>query len=273
METASVRVSVAPVQASRSMQAEQVTQALLGASVRIIERSARWARIRMDDDYEGWIARAHLGPDLPHSADWVTMTDLWVNLRTRPDYRMPVRQMAFVGTRLPLLERRPGWLGVTVPSGQPGWVEEHRGQVGFSEEPTAPPIAEQVLATARRFLGVPYLWGGCSPLGLDCSGFVQLVYRLHHIRLPRDADLQAGVGMSIALDQPGALPAAGDALFFCSPDARERITHVGMALGDGSFVHAAGGDRVRINRLADVPYGGRLVTARRYLCPGTVPGI
>jgi cell wall-associated NlpC family hydrolase len=267
METAAIRVSVAPVLAARTMHAEQVTQALLGAPVRLVERGARWARIRMQDEYEGWISTAHLGPDLPHAAEWVTMTDLWVNLRTRPDYRMPVRQTAFVGTKLPLAERRPDWLGVLLPSGAPGWLEAHRGKAQPFAEPSTSPTAEQVVATARRFLGVPYLWGGCSPLGLDCSGFVQLVYRLHGVMLPRDADQQAGEGLSIPVGEAEreTAVAAGDAVFFCPPEARQRITHVGMALGDDSFIHAAGGDRVRVNRLRDAPYGERLVAARRYL--------
>src|SRR5207237_7800243 len=116
------------------------------------------------------------------------------NLRSRADYRMPPRQVAFIGTELPLRARQAGWLGVSLPAGGLGWLEEHRGCVHRSEGSAAALTSAAVLATARRFLGVPYLWGGCSPLGLDCSGFVQLVYRLHGIMLPRDADKQAYVG-------------------------------------------------------------------------------
>jgi gamma-D-glutamyl-L-lysine dipeptidyl-peptidase len=265
METASVRVSVAPVLAARSLKSEQVTQALLGVPVRILERTSRWARIRMEDEYEGWIAASGLGADLPASSEWVSMSDLWVNLRTRPDYRMPARQTAFIGTKLPLRNREPGWLGVLLPTGHLGWLEEHRGTVSAPDARAPSPPPAEVLATARRFLGVPYLWGGCSPLGLDCSGFVQLVYRLHGARLPRDADQQAEVGLPVSAGdgRPAAL-APGDAVFFCSESSRERITHVGLALGDGQFIHAAGGDGVRINRMADRPYAERLVAARRY---------
>jgi cell wall-associated NlpC family hydrolase len=274
METAAVRVTVAPVLAARSMTSEQVTQALLGAPVRILERTARWARIRMEDEYEGWIAISGLGAHLPDAAEWVSMTDLCVNLRTRPEYRMPACQTAFIGTKLPLRVREPGWLGVLLPTGRLGWLEEHRGSISARDTQKPEPAPAEVLATARRFLGVPYLWGGCSPLGLDCSGFVQLVYRLHGVRLPRDADQQAGVGSAISEGDNG-LPMAltpGDAVFFCSESSRDRITHVGLALEDGCFIHAAGGDSVRINRLADRPYAERLVAARRYTRGGLASG-
>ena len=274
METAVIRVSVAPVLAARTMNAEQVSQALLGARASILELSARWARIRMEDGYEGWISRAYLGPDLPPAAEWVTMTDLWVNLRTRPDFRMPVRQTAFVGTRLPLRDRQPGWLGAMLPAGGVGWLEEHRGSVRAAGEQPSSPTPDLLLTTAQRFLGVPYLWGGCSPWGLDCSGFVQLVYRLHGTVLPRDADQQAAVGLPVGIEaECDTAVAPGDAVFFCAAEARERITHVGLALGGGEFIHAAGGDRVRINPLSDAPYAERLVAVRRYLLDGMAPGV
>jgi cell wall-associated NlpC family hydrolase len=269
METAVVRVSVAPVLAARKQTSEQVTQALLGAPAQVLERRPRWARIRMQDDYEGWIATAHLGPELPPSPEWITITDLWANLRTRPDYRMPARTVAFVGTRLPLREREAHWLGAALPGGGLGWVEAHRGRIHAPEDEPPIPAPEALLATARRFLGIPYLWGGCSPLGLDCSGFVQLVYRLHGVGLPRDADPQARVGQPVALEaadpEPLAQVKAGDAVFFRAAEEPARIGHVGLAAGGGKFIHAAGGDAVRMNDLADPPYGERLVCARRYL--------
>jgi cell wall-associated NlpC family hydrolase len=265
METAVVRVGVAPVLAERRVNSEQVTQAVLAAPVQVIERVQRWARIRMEDGYEGWISTGHLSPEPPPSEEWVTMTDLWVNLRTGPDYRMPARATAFIGTRLPLRQRQTGWLGLGLPAGGIGWIEEHRGRIHDLDDRPLDPSAVVLLTTARRFLGIPYLWGGCSPMGLDCSGFVQLVYRLHGICLPRDAGPQADVGRPVGLHAGGLSAAPGDAVFFCSVERPEQIGHVGLALGDGQFIHAAGSDCVRINGLTEPPYGERLVCARRYL--------
>jgi cell wall-associated NlpC family hydrolase len=273
METAVIRVSVAPLLAARTRHSEQVTQGLLGARVTLVDHSGRWARVCMSDGYEGWVSRAHLAPEFAAADEWVTLTDLWVNLRSRPDYRVPARTVGMIGTRLPLRDRQPGWLGVGLPAGGIGWLEEHRGRVHPEADVLPPPSPDVVLSTARRFLGVPYLWGGCSPLGLDCSGFVQLVYRLHGIMLPRDADQQAEVGVRVPVGETEPAVTAGDGVFFCSAETRERITHVGLALDNRSFIHAAGGDGVRINRLSDAPYGERVVAVRRYLLDGGASGV
>jgi cell wall-associated NlpC family hydrolase len=119
--------------------------------------------------------------------------------------------------------------------------------------------AEQVIATAKRFLGLPYLWGGTTPLGVDCSGFVQLVYRLNGVSLLRDADLQ--------YTQPGLAPVsqeelqAGDLLFF----GTSSITHVGMYIGGGEFINATthGQPIVQISRLDEPHWTDLYQGARR----------
>jgi len=120
-------------------------------------------------------------------------------------------------------------------------------------------IHPELVATARRLLGVPYLWGGMTPLGVDCSGFVSLVYRVHGRVLPRDADLQ--------FDDPESSPvekdrlAAGDLLFF----GKTTITHVGMYMGDGRFIDATTHETpvVREDRLDDPHWAELYKGARR----------
>lgn len=89
-------------------------------------------------------------------------------------------------------------------------------------------LDDDLIATARAFLGTPYLWGGTSGHGIDCSGFVQQVYRLNGVGLDRDADQQALEGRAVDT------PIAGDLLFFGSP----AVTHVAMSLGGDDFIHA-----------------------------------
>src|SRR5437867_592780 len=153
----------------------------------------------------------------------------------------PISGTAVVGvpvTRLAVAEERAGWVGLRLPGGGTGWVEAHRVRCGPPDAPEGALDADAVLATAQRFLGVPYLWGGCTPAGIDCSGFVQLVFGLHGICIDRDTTEQVQQGHAVAFD---ALE-PGDLVFFGpSGPASERVTHVGMMHDRHGFIHARGG--------------------------------
>jgi cell wall-associated NlpC family hydrolase len=112
---------------------------------------------------------------------------------------------------------------------------------------------------ALSHLGEPYVWGGESPGGFDCSGLVRYLYAQHGVGLPRVADSQARVGTSIP---PSALQ-AGDAVFFA--DSSGYIGHEGLYIGNGQFVHAPHtGDVVKVSSLLDGGYAPRYAGARRY---------
>ena len=115
------------------------------------------------------------------------------------------------------------------------------------------PTADDLIGTAEGFVGVPYLWGGTTALGMDCSGFVQQVYRLNGVRLDRDAHQQAVEG------RPVDVPARGDLVFF----GKDSVTHVGIAVDERSFLSSPeAGKKVQLDALG----GGRNVLAiRRYL--------
>jgi cell wall-associated NlpC family hydrolase len=167
-------------------------------------------------------------------------------------------------TYLAVTHEAGAWYGVLMADGSVGWIPRQHVRLLDYEVVSASPTAlggfgERIVQTALRFLGIPYRWGGTSYNGLDCSGFVQKVFALNGVRLPRLGRHQAQVGAPIpdlSLLQPG------DRLYFRS--SRQPIAHTGIYIGNGYFIHAARGrGRVAIDRITDPKYLKTLVGIRR----------
>jgi cell wall-associated NlpC family hydrolase len=248
---------VVPMFRAPDSNSEQVSQALLGTAVSELGGHGNWRFVTTPDNYPGWVETAALRD---HPISWgspfVEVKDLWINLRAEPSYAAVIH--ATIGVRLPLRGRSVGWVGLLVPGGETLWTEAHRVRI-VRERASRVPSPAAVVRTARRFLGVPYLWGGCSPLGLDCSGFVQLVLRLHGMEVSRDAHLQAVQGESVGD------PEAADLVFFGPPDRPDAVTHVGMMLDESRCIHASGGNCVRVDRLRDLARRLEYRGARRFI--------
>jgi cell wall-associated NlpC family hydrolase len=149
-----------------------------------------------------------------------------------------------------------GWLQVRLPDKSSAWVQS--GDVVADPKPLSIP---ESIELAKRFLGIPYLWGGSSSFGYDCSGFTQMLMRSRGINMPRDADKQAAWTGVIPVDRKALQP--GDLLFFGS--SAKAITHTGMYIGNGQFIHDStkGHPVVQIGRLDDQPWTQLLVASRR----------
>lgn len=153
----------------------------------------------------------------------------------------------------------------TTPGVAEGAREEHgpapTGAGGVRPGSTA--TGSMLLETARRFLGVPYLWGGTSGFAVDCSGFVYLVHRFHGIAIPRDAGPQRDHGGGQPVPRDRLRP--GDLVFFAHDGGKGQVHHVGMYAGDGRMIHAPNSERVVEEIPLDTPpYGERYAGARRY---------
>jgi hypothetical protein len=154
---------------------------------------------------------------------------------------LPVSDLV-VGTPLAVTgNAADGWLAVDLPEGRSGFVRSSHVEARETRKLLS---RNQLTATGLRFLGIPYLWGGSTPKGFDCSGLVQRIYRLQGLILPRDSDMQARFGREKRIDSLDDL-VAGDLVFFGR--AAQRITHVGMVVPDRLFLHAYG--QVRVNSL------------------------
>jgi cell wall-associated NlpC family hydrolase len=251
-----------------SLTADVVTQAILGTDLAIMEILDGWYYVRMPDQYQGWIESTHVLPWAAGQALYATtgpvaeIRNLFAFVYREPSVtaHAPVLQVT-ISTRLEVAAEQEEWVQVALPDRAQYWVQKGDVSLSAAEAAAARPrgSAEAVIATAKRFLGLPYLWGGTTPRGVDCSGFVQLVYRLNGVSLLRDADMQ--------YTQPGLPPVsqaelqAGDLLFF----GTSSITHVGMYIGGGEFIHATthGQPIVQISRLDEPHWTGLFQGARR----------
>lgn len=242
-----VAAAVAPLLDAPDVAGIMISQALLGRRLLILRLHGHWYQCRSDDGYIGWVHRGYVHRVTEAEARaWELGAggELCVALEAEV-----VDDDGYVLARLPWGARvlRLDDDQVALPGGDTGRV---RGEViALSERRERfPPSGGAVVETATRWLGVPYLWGGRTGGGVDCSGFVQAVYALHGIDLPRDSDLQAERGTAV---EPGAdfgALEAGDLLFFA--ELPERITHVTLSTGGSGIIHSSlGNGGVRHNDL------------------------
>jgi peptidoglycan DL-endopeptidase CwlO len=128
-----------------------------------------------------------------------------------------------------------------------------------SRDGSARSIISRILVSARQYIGVPYVWGGVDPDGFDCSGYVQYVFRLSGIDLPRTADVQYDVGRPVSYDQLRP----GDMVFFSTYEPGP--SHNGIYLGDGRFINASSSQGVAIASLSNAYWSARYIGARRVI--------
>ncbi len=226
-----VNTGVANVYREAAFQSEVVTQAILGETPQVVDQQGKWFLIRQWDGYEGWVYHFCLSknPNFSSNGDLARVNALSVRIHEQPsDSAAAVRDAVF-GTELPLLSKQGPWVQVSLPDGRDGWLRDEPLELQGTAR-------ERLVQTARRFLGVPYAWGGKTPRGFDCSGFIQTCFKAVGVHLPRDAILQYRFhdlpDIAIADARPG------DLFFFSEAD--QRITHVAISLGGGEFIHASG---------------------------------
>ncbi len=260
-----VATNLTGLYAEPSFLAEQLSQLLNGWPLEILQEQERWCFVRQADGYLGWAYRSYLTGETALAATHIVSAPVSL-LRAAPTADAALITRVPAGTAvasgevatagIPVAEPveappfdcealrarnsttvvhlTSGWSNVTLAGGLTGWAPDRdlRALTAWPADESG--RRAQIVADAARFIGVPYLWGGCTALGIDCSGFAQLLHRLVGLTLPRDADMQYFAGRPV---EPPYAPA--DLLFFGEAPARPKITHVAISLGGWHILHSS----------------------------------
>ena len=236
-----VAANLTGLYADSSFLAEQVSQLLNGWPVEVLLEEGRWRFVRLADGYLGWAYGPYLAVTTAPAPTHIVCEPVSL-VRMAPSIEaLPINRI--LGGTAVEAEVQGAWAQVTLVGdpaaplrpGLVGWVPTAELR-SLAELPAdAAGRRAQMIADAVRFTGVPYLWGGCSAFGIDCSGYAQLLHRLAGVTIPRDADQQFDAGRPVEYPYR-----PGDLLFFGEgEDEARKITHVAVSLGGWRIIHSS----------------------------------
>jgi len=248
-----INISVANLRSNPKHSAELATQATLGTPVKVLKKEGDWYYIQTPDKSLAWVDAG--GIELfteqvikkRESNPKIIYTKTYGHAYSELD-RTEIVSDLVAGNLLEVLKYADKFYMVRFPDGRQAYVAHEESEkyedwlAGLDNNPGA------LVETSKLFMGVPYLWGGTSTKGMDCSGFTKTIYFLNGMIIPRDASQQVHTGKPI--DDSGNFDSleAGDLLFFgkkATDSIKEKVVHVGMWIGNNEFIHAS--DMVRIS--------------------------
>ncbi len=222
-----ISTAVAPIHKEPGFRSEMVTQGLMWDSVTMVEGQDDWQRVQMDDGYEGWIHNFYLTESSANFTNSLTITNRIAPVRPQRGKNGAVLTMLSFGTIVPVLEKTSGYSKIQLINKNTGFIPP--------QENVIPGKRDIIIKLAKSLIGVPYLWGGKSSFGYDCSGFVQMVLKTAGILIPRDTGEQVETeGLEkISINETQL----GDLIFFSE---NNRINHVAFSIGDSNIIHCSG---------------------------------
>lgn len=231
---------------------ETISQSTMGTPVKVTDSTGYWYRIVTPEGYEGWTTARNitLVSDRDFS-EWrrserVIVTDYFGVVRESPEKDAAVISDCVMGNILNIDRRREspaGHVAVILPNGEKGYLpSEKTFPLREWLENAAPATGEKIVATAQMFMGFPYLWGGLSPKGMDCSGLAKFAYFMNGIIILRDGRQQIETGCNLPISDIAGTLQAGDLLFFgtrATGQKPRKVTHVGIYIADGEMIHSS----------------------------------
>ncbi|WBL22350.1 C40 family peptidase [Zunongwangia sp. HRR-M8] len=244
-----IKISVANLREEPRHASQLVTQATLGMPVKVYKKEGSWYYIQTPEGYLAWVDYGGVQNMTKEAfADWKSTEKLiYLNpygksLKSAKNDAEVVSDLV-AGDILELTSEEGNFYGISYPDGRTAFVPKTKAKPYKSWLENLDVDGETLVATGEKLMGLPYLWGGTSPKGVDCSGFTKTVYFLNGMVIPRDASQQIHTGVLVDSTKNFDNLVAGDLLFFGKPktdSTKERVIHVGMWIGDQKFIHAMG---------------------------------
>lgn len=269
-----VNNSVANIRSAPRHSAELATQAILGTGLKVLKIEGDFYRVQTPDQYISWVD--HGGVQLMTQEEydnWSTAPKM-IYLKTfghvyaSKDNEFQTRGDLVLGSLLKLTGKDEKYFEVAYPDGRIGYVRRDEAEVYLDWLDELIPSPDRLELYARSLLGSPYLWGGTSSKGMDCSGFTKTAFRMNGLIIPRDASQQILAGKDVDRDLGLDSLVKGDLMFFgkkATDSTRQRVTHVAIWLGNdrGEFIHSSG--RVKIGSIDPESPNYDEFNTRRYL--------
>jgi len=204
-----------------------------GTELEILDEQGHWVFTRQKDGYLGWAYKPYLEQGFAAKATHRLIApsyELWA----QPDVTSEIITRIFSGTSIVMEETDGKW--AKVRANKTGWIPSSLLRALSDKPESIEEKRKMLIEDAKRMIGVPYLWGGTSGNGIDCSGFVRLLHRWVGVDVPRDADMQHAAANPI--EPPFEV---GDLFFFAESESKRKITHVGLSLGGWKMIHSSRG--------------------------------
>ncbi|MCX2679029.1 C40 family peptidase [Galbibacter sp. EGI 63066] len=249
-----IKLSAANLRGKPSHSSELVTQGTMGMPVKVYQKEENWYYVQTPDKYLAWVDNG--GITLMDKADFeqwensekLIYTQTFGSSYAETDKNTQVVSDLVAGNVMELVAEQDDFYEVKYPDGRTAFVSKAEAEPYKSWKEALSFTKEALVTTSKKMMGVPYLWGGTSTKGVDCSGFTKTIYLMNGMIIPRDASQQVHEGVLVDDSKTFDKLIPGDLLFFgrqATDSTAEKVVHVGMWIGNNEFIHSAG--RVHIS--------------------------